>query len=85
MRGAAKLENSATPRIILFKLKFHHRTSCDWLNKSLINLHSAFCSKQIFEQCKKQVMCGVLFSAAISYLPHNHGGDCIPLRDHPAH
>ena len=54
MRGAAKLENSATPRIILFKLKFHHRMSCDWLKKSFINLHFAFCSKQIFEQCKKE-------------------------------
>ncbi len=40
--------------IILFKLKFHHKTSCDWMKKSLINPHWAFCSKQIFEQCKKE-------------------------------
>ena len=79
--SVAKLKILQHSRIILFKLKFHHRTSCDWLNKSLINFHSAFCSKQIFEQCKKQVMCGTLLPAAISYPPHNHGGDCFPLRD----
>ena len=81
--AVAKLKILQHSRIILFKLKFHHRTSCDWLNKSLINPHSAFCSKQIFEQCKKQVMCGTLLPAAISYPPHNHGGDCFPLRNQP--
>ena len=81
--GVAKLKILQHSRIILFKLKFHHRTSCDWLNKSLINPHWAFCSKQIFEQCKKQVLCGTLLPAAISYPPHNHGGDCFPLRDLP--
>ena len=81
--AVAKLKILQHSRIILFKLKFHHRTSCDWLNKSLINPHSAFCSKQIFEQCKKQVLCGTLLPAAISYPPHNHGGDCFPLRDLP--
>ena len=67
--GVAKLKILQHSRIILFKLKFHHRTSCDWLNKSLINSH--------------RVMCGTLLPAAISYLPHNHGGDCFPLRDLP--
>ena len=62
-------------RIILFKLKFHHRTSCDWLNKSLINPHWAFCSKQIFEQYKKEECCAAHFYRQQYYICRTSQGE----------